>query len=94
MSIDMNYKREVRSYIVKNFLFGESGSLQDDTSFLESGTIDSTGVLELIAFLESTYQVKVQNEEMLPDNLDSIAKVSAFVEKKRAAASAAQAKAA
>jgi acyl carrier protein len=76
------YTSEIRNYIVSNFLFGDAGSLQDSTSFMESGTLDSTGVLELVTFLETTYGIKVQDKEMVPENLDSLDRVSAFVARK------------
>ena len=76
---NMDYTKEVRDYVISNFLFGEAGSLTDDTSFLESGIVDSTGMLELIMFLETTYGVKVEPEEMLPENLDSIKRVVQFL---------------
>ena len=75
----MNYNQEIRDFVVTNFLYGEAGSLQDDTSFLDSGTIDSTGVLELVAFLEQRFQIKVLDEEMIPENLDSIDRLSRFI---------------
>ncbi len=76
------YTNEIQNYIVNNFLFGDAGSLQDSTSFMESGILDSTGVLELVTFLETTYGVKVQDKEMVPENLDSLNRVSAFVARK------------
>ena len=70
-----------------NFALGEQmSSLADDTSFMESGVIDSTGVLELVAFLEETYEFKVEDEEMVPENLDTIGNLCAFVERKANAA--------
>jgi len=80
----MNYGKEVRDFIVSNFLFGDAGSLQDDTSFLGSGIIDSTGMLELIMFLENTYDVKIEPAEMIPENLDSIQRVVQFLTRKLA----------
>jgi len=77
---------EIRTFVVTNFLFGESGSLQDDTSFMGGGIIDSTGILELVMFIEETYQLKVEPEEMLPENLDSVNRVAAFVARKSEAA--------
>ena len=79
----MNYAKDVREFVIANFLFGDAAALQDDTSFLASGIVDSTGILELIMFLESTYCTKVEPEEMIPDNLDSVEKVVAFLEKKQ-----------
>ena len=79
---DAKYTTEIRDFIVNNFLFGEAGSLENETSFMDSGTLDSTGVLELVTFLESTYAVKVQDKEMVPENLDSINRAAAFVARK------------
>ena len=84
----MNYANQVRDFVVENFLFGDKGSLKDDTSFLDEGVVDSTGMLELIMFLESTYDIKVQPEEMIPDNLDSVTRVAGFLTKKAAKAAA------
>ena len=68
----MDYSKEFRDFIVSNFLFGDETPLKDDTSFLESGIIDSTGMLELIMFLEHKFRIIVKPEEMVPENLDSI----------------------
>jgi acyl carrier protein len=78
----MNYVRAVREFVTNNFLYGDGASLEDGTSFLESGTVDSTGMLELIMFLETTYQVKVAPEEMIPDNLDSVNRIANFLTRK------------
>ncbi len=73
----------VRKFISENFLFREdTGSLADDDSFLEAGIIDSTGVLELISFLEETYKIEVTDDEMLPENFDSIRRIVAYLERK------------
>lgn len=77
-------KATVRGFIVDNFLFGtEDGSLTDDASFLETGIIDSTGILELITFVEKTFEITIADDEMLPENLDSLDQISAFVLRKR-----------
>jgi acyl carrier protein len=78
----INYAKEVRDYVVNNFLFGDGAGLTDDTSFLDGGIVDSTGMLELMVFLECTYDIKVQPEEMIPDNLDSVNRVAQFLTKK------------
>jgi acyl carrier protein len=78
----MNYTKEIREFVINNFLMGDADSLQDDKSFLESGIVDSTGMLELIMFLESTYNIKIEPEEMLPENLDTVNRVALFVAKK------------
>ena len=75
-------KEQVRQFIVTNFLFGDGGRLQETTSFLQSGIIDSTGILELITYLEETYGIKIQDDELVPENLDSVVNVAAFVARK------------
>lgn len=84
----MDYAKEIREFIISNFLFGNAGDLHDDTSFLESGIVDSTGMLELIMFLESTYGVKVEPEETVPENLDSVNHLVKFLGQKQAKAAA------
>ena len=80
----------VKQFVVDKFMFGQGGeTLSRDGSFLESGMIDSTGVLELVMFLEEKFGVKVGDEEMLPENLDSIQLIGAYVVRKMAARSAA-----
>lgn len=76
------YAREIRDFVINNFLFGEAGSLTDDTSFMEGDVLDSTGILELVTFLESTYGIKTEDQEMVPENLDSVNRVAAFVARK------------
>ena len=76
------YFETVRQFVVENFLFGEDGALKGDTSFLESGIIDSTGILELIAFLEETYGLEVEDEDVVPENFDSLQNVVRFLEMK------------
>jgi acyl carrier protein len=80
----MNYTKEVRDFVVSNFLFGDPALLQDNTSFLDGGIVDSTGILELIMFLEQKFGIKVQPDEMIPDNLDSVEKVTRFLTRKTA----------
>lgn len=75
----MKYRSDIRQFVVKTFLFGDDSSLYDDTSFMGGGIIDSTGVLELISFLEESYGIKVQPEEMIPANLDSVNRVSLYL---------------
>lgn len=76
-------EQAIREFVVANFLFGRDGeTLTSGESFLENGIIDSTGVLELVAFLEQTYQIKVRDSELVPENLDSLRLVSAFVHRK------------
>lgn len=82
----MDVRDKVRSYIIENFLFGDSGPLGDDEmSLLDGGIIDSVGVMELVAFLEQDFGLKVADEELVPDNLDSVDNLVAFIGRKRAA---------
>ena len=71
-----------REFIVENFLFGDGQQLQDDTSFMESGIIDSTGILELITFLEEKYEIKIEDDELIPENLDNLQNVARFIDRK------------
>jgi acyl carrier protein len=75
-------KLKVKNFVVDNFLFGNADGLEEDTSFLEAGILDSTGVMEVVAFLESRFGVRVDDEELTPENLDSIASIGAFVSRK------------
>lgn len=76
-------EQTVRHFITANFLYGdESRSIDSDESLLESGIVDSMGVLELVAFVERTFHIRVENHELVPDNIDSISNVTAFVRTK------------
>ena len=75
-------KDKIKDFIIENFLFGEDEGLKDDTSFLDEGIIDSTGILELVNFLEEEFEIRVDDEELVPENLDSINNVAAYLEKK------------
>ena len=69
----------LRGFITENFLFGMEGDFADGDSLLEQGIVDSTGVLELIGFLESSFQISVEDDELTPDNLDSIDNLVRFI---------------
>jgi acyl carrier protein len=74
-------RQELRRFVIDNFLFGKNGdSFTDDESFLEKGIIDSTGVLELVAFLQSKYGLVIQDQDLIPENLDSIDNLVRFAE--------------
>ncbi|HXY61601.1 MAG TPA: acyl carrier protein [Nitrospirota bacterium] len=80
----MDVKTEIRKYIIDNFLYGEDdNTLDDEVSFLENGIIDSTGVLELVSFIQETYGIKVKDDELIPNNFDSLRKLETFVMNKR-----------
>ena len=85
--LDPGIRIRVREFVVQSFLFGQ-GELADDDSFLESGIIDSTGVLELVGFVESTFGITVLDEDLVPANLDSVAAVTGFVARKLRSAEA------
>ena len=84
----MTTAERVRKFITENFYIADKGSLSDDASLLDKGIIDSTGVLEVVAFLESDLGVSVDDAEILPENLDSIGRIAAYVERKKAGAAA------
>jgi acyl carrier protein len=69
----MNIEDKIKKFIIKHFMVGEKNpQLRNDVSFLEKGIVDSTGVLELVTFLEETFHIKVEDEELVPENLDSV----------------------
>jgi len=78
----MELKKQVRDFVTANFYVGDLASLEDRTSLLDQGIIDSTGVLEVIGFVETTFGVTVEDSEMLPENLDSIESIAAYVARK------------
>jgi acyl carrier protein len=81
----MSVKQQVRQFILANYLFTDDDSkLSDSQSLLQSGAMDSTGILELIMFLEENLNVKVADAEMIPANLDSVDNVVGFVARKQA----------
>jgi acyl carrier protein len=76
----MTIKKTVWEYIENNFFFGvDAKTIDDDQSFLELGVLDSTGVIELVSFLEETYGIQVDDEEMVPENLDSLNNIARYV---------------
>lgn len=79
----MTIEKQIGQYIADNFLFSENGyQLPDDTSFLEEGIVDSTGVLELVMFVEETFNVTVEDEEIMPENFDSVSRLAAYIHRK------------
>ena len=76
----MVIRDEVKQFVMNNLLFGQADGLDEQDSFLDRGIIDSTGVLELINFIEDHFGVRVQDSDLVPENLDSIQRVSRFVE--------------
>jgi acyl carrier protein len=79
----MDIESKVRKFILENYLFTDDESeLENEDSFLDKGIIDSTGILELIFFLEEEFSLKVEDDEMIPDNLDSVKSVIQYVKSK------------
>jgi acyl carrier protein len=78
----MSQKLEIRNFIVENFLYGKDDGFGEEASLLEKGIIDSTGVLELVSFLEDKFAISVEDEELVPANFDSLSRLSAYLSKK------------
>jgi acyl carrier protein len=87
----MDTTAKVRQFITTNFYVGDSGALRNDESLLDAGIVDSTGVLEIVGFLESKFGLAIEDTELVPENLDSISRISAFIERKTSAALGSQA---
>ena len=79
----MSFQDDIRTFVVDNYLFGEDCGLKDDSSFLREGIIDSTGIMQLVSFIQDRYSIIIEDEELTPENLDSISKVAGFIERKR-----------
>ena len=77
-------KLKIKDFIVDNFMFGnESEVINPEDSFMENGIIDSTGILELIEYVEETYDISIDDSELVPENLDSLNNISAFILSKK-----------
>jgi len=77
-----NHKEHIKSFIIENFLFGAEKKLKDDTDFFSSGLIDSTGILELVGFIESSLPVKVNDDELVVKNFSSLNNITAYLKLK------------
>jgi len=75
-------KTSVRDFIRENFIFDNDYTLKDEISFMDHGIIDSTGILELVAFLEENYEIQVEDEELIPENLDSVNNIANYLQYK------------
>ena len=80
----MSHEDMIREFVAETFLFGDASKLTSTQSLLRTGVIDSTGVMELILFIENTFGVSVGDSEVVPANLDSLASIAAFVDRKLA----------
>ena len=78
----MRHIDTVRGFIVENFLFGDGELLREDTSLMEEGIMDSTGILELLFFIEETFGFSVEDNELVPENMDSLLNIARFVDRK------------
>ncbi|HZU51971.1 MAG TPA: acyl carrier protein [Sphingomicrobium sp.] len=77
------YSQQIRDFLVSNFYISKGVVLDDDTSLLDEGIIDSTGVLEVVSFLEETFGIKVDDTELLPENLNSIRGMTHYLSRKK-----------
>jgi acyl carrier protein len=79
----MDTRETIRTYVADNLLFSSNGyHFQDDTSFLDEGIVDSTGVVELVLFVEEKFGISVNDEEIVPDNFDSVNRLAAYIQQK------------
>jgi acyl carrier protein len=78
----MDYTQNIREFIIDNFLFGEQQEIKSETNLLEKGIIDSTGVVELVSFLEETYNIIIEDDELISDNFSTLNSISTFLDTK------------
>jgi acyl carrier protein len=79
----MTIESQIKEYIARNLLFSDNGfPYPDDASFLEEGIVDSVGVMELVAFVEEKFGLKIEDTDVTPDNFDSVDKLAAFIRRK------------
>lgn len=79
----MEIEAQIRQYVAQNLLFSDNGfEYENDDSFLQEGIIDSVGVLELVLFVEETFGVNVNDQEITPDNFDSVNKLASYIRSK------------
>lgn len=86
----MKLRMSVRLFIIENFLFGdESAMVADDVSMMNAGVLDSTGIMEILAYLEETYSILVEDEELTPENFDTVSGLASLIERKSGRAASA-----
>lgn len=79
----MEISSKIRGFILENVLIGsDETALDDNDSFLEKGIIDSTGILELVSYLEEEFEIEVKDDELVPDNFDSVSRLAGYIEGK------------
>lgn len=87
MANESEIKKQIIAFVIENFLMGDAASmLKDGESFLETGTIDSTGVLEVVTFLETQFTITVADKDLVPENLDSVNNLVKYVLRRKDAA--------
>jgi acyl carrier protein len=87
MKTETEIRSALRTFVIENFLMGDASSmLKDGESFLETGTIDSTGVLEVVSFLEGDFGIQVDDKDLVPENLDSVNNLTGYVLRRQNAA--------
>ena len=79
-----NLNHVIRTYIFENLFLGENTDLDNDASLLDSGALDSTAAMELVSFLEQTFAIEIKDQEINPENLETVSRISAMVERKMA----------
>jgi acyl carrier protein len=84
----MDHIKELKEFVINNFMFGQGDSLENDTDFFDKGIIDSTGTLELVSIIEEKYNISVLDNELIKENLSSLTKVDEYIKKKLASKSA------
>ena len=90
MVLMSNIEEKIRSFIAENILFSDNGFPHaDDTSFLEEGIVDSMGIMELVMFVDESFGITVEDEELVPDNFDSVSRLAAYIRQKSSAATGA-----
>jgi acyl carrier protein len=82
MLTELGVKAKIREFMLSNFVKDSGLVLEDDTSFLDNGIIDSTGVMELVAFIEATFRIRVEDEEIIPDNFESVNALTRYIRSK------------
>jgi acyl carrier protein len=78
----MDPVNDVKEFIIENFLFGDEEQIEFETDFFEKGIIDSTGVIELVSFMEETFEISIDDEELIPENLSSLKNIREFLQQK------------
>lgn len=81
--ISTNDSLKVREFVVEHFFHGDDNAVRETTSFFDEGKIRSRDILDLVKFLEQTYNIKIQNDEIAPENLDNLQNISRFIDQKQ-----------